>query len=226
MVMPSGSELDVVTRNLTGVYTLSISDQVLTSLVQKSEYRKKLSRNHLLQVSTDGLNVMRYQILQYLSVFERDPSLRSDRVFIDEMEHEILWNLLKLVDCGETIHKNRRHWNKTLQWKRIETFLEENEKKPVRVSDMSLITGISDRTLLRLFQDRFHVSPKAYLNRLRLNGTHQELRRADTMKGRISDIANRWGFWHMGQFAADYKCLFGELPSDTVKRNREIKNMY
>jgi len=70
---------------------------------------------------------------------------------------------------------------------------------------MSLITGISDRTLLRLFQDRFHVSPKAYLNRLRLNGTHQELRRADTMKGRISDIANRWGFWHMGQFAADYR---------------------
>ena len=34
----------------------------------------------------------------------------------------------------------------------------------------------------------------------------------------ITDIAKRWGFWHMGQFAADYKKQFGELPSETVKR--------
>jgi hypothetical protein len=32
------------------------------------------------------------------------------------------------------------------------------------------------------------------------------------------DVANRWGFWHMGQFAADYKRQFGELPSATLKR--------
>ena len=35
----------------------------------------------------------------------------------------------------------------------------------------------------------------------------------------IRDIANRYGFWHMGQFAADYKKLFGELPSKTLKQN-------
>jgi AraC family ethanolamine operon transcriptional activator len=33
---------------------------------------------------------------------------------------------------------------------------------------------------------------------------------------RIADVANRWGFWHMGQFAADYRRQFGELPSETV----------
>ena len=37
---------------------------------------------------------------------------------------------------------------------------------------------------------------------------------ADT---RISDVANRWGFWHMGSFAADYRKQFGELPSETLR---------
>ena len=36
----------------------------------------------------------------------------------------------------------------------------------------------------------------------------------------IIDAASRWGFWHMGQFAADYRRKFGELPSETRNRVR------
>jgi AraC family ethanolamine operon transcriptional activator len=32
------------------------------------------------------------------------------------------------------------------------------------------------------------------------------------------EIAIEWGFWHMGQFAADYRRQFGELPSETLTR--------
>jgi AraC family ethanolamine operon transcriptional activator len=34
----------------------------------------------------------------------------------------------------------------------------------------------------------------------------------------IADIANRWGFWHIGKLAADYRTQFGELPSATRQR--------
>jgi len=34
----------------------------------------------------------------------------------------------------------------------------------------------------------------------------------------VTDVANSWGFWHMGQFAADFRRQFGELPSETVRR--------
>ena len=35
-------------------------------------------------------------------------------------------------------------------------------------------------------------------------------------KGTISDAANAWGYWHLGQFAADFRNMFGELPSKTL----------
>jgi AraC family ethanolamine operon transcriptional activator len=31
----------------------------------------------------------------------------------------------------------------------------------------------------------------------------------------VQAIARRWGFWHTGEFAAAYRRLFGELPSQT-----------
>ena len=47
------------------------------------------------------------------------------------------------------------------------------------------------------------------------------LRQADpTMKGIVADTANARGFWHMGQFAADYRRMFGKLPSETLARGR------
>ena len=39
---------------------------------------------------------------------------------------------------------------------------------------------------------------------------------AATTSHTITDLATQWGFWHMSQFAADYKRLFGELPSETI----------
>lgn len=62
--------------------------------------------------------------------------------------------------------------------------------------------------------DEFGVGPKHYLHVRRLAGVRSDII-SRTGENCISDIANRWGFWHMGKFAADYKTQFGELPSDT-----------
>lgn len=56
------------------------------------------------------------------------------------------------------------------------------------------------------------------LQRGRLSGVHRSLRNADPGRTRVADVANEWGFWHMGQLAADYRKQFGELPSETLRR--------
>lgn len=85
------------------------------------------------------------------------------------------------------------------------------------VEDLCRISGASKRTLRRGFQERFGTTPKAYLQAQRLIGARRQLRATDPSTS-ISDIANELGFWHLGQFAADYRRQFGELPSQTVRR--------
>lgn len=86
---------------------------------------------------------------------------------------------------------------------------------PLTVSDLCAYAGVSAPTLYRGFMERFGVSPKRYLQCRMLAGIREELRRSGPPV-KVHHVANRWGFWHMGQFARDYQRQFGELPSETL----------
>jgi AraC family ethanolamine operon transcriptional activator len=79
--------------------------------------------------------------------------------------------------------------------------------------------GCSQRTLEKIFLKRFGVTPKKYVKCLRLDQVHKGLRNFDAQGcDSIIELAGIYGFWHMGQFAADYRRIYGELPSDTLNR--------
>jgi AraC family ethanolamine operon transcriptional activator len=82
-------------------------------------------------------------------------------------------------------------------------------------ADLCTAAGVSQRTLEYAFKDCSGLAPKAYLKAVRLNRTRATLRHADP-GSRVADAANRWGFWHMGQFARDYQNLFGTRPKDDL----------
>ena len=74
---------------------------------------------------------------------------------------------------------------------------------------------MSERTLRYGFQDLLSVSPKKYILYQKLHQVRRNLIKEEGACKPIADIANYYGFWHLGQFAADYRKLFGELPSKT-----------
>jgi len=99
-------------------------------------------------------------------------------------------------------------------------FVEDRRWDRVTVGDLCRISGVSIRTLEYGFRELFGITPETYLKIRRLNNVHNELIRSEPGNIRVTDVANRWDFWHMGDFAADYRKLFGELPSETLRRVR------
>ncbi len=80
--------------------------------------------------------------------------------------------------------------------------------------------GCSMRTLHLGFKECYGTTPRQYARTLALNAVHRQLGRLSPNET-IADIAMRWGFYHLGRFSHQYKTLFCELPSETVKRYRE-----
>jgi transcriptional regulator GlxA family with amidase domain len=86
------------------------------------------------------------------------------------------------------------------------------------VATLADIAGISSRSLQHGFRRYLGVSPMAYLRSLRLAAAHDELRLADAAQVTVSQIAYRYGFLHLGRFAAVYRARYGVSPAQTLRR--------
>lgn len=94
--------------------------------------------------------------------------------------------------------------------------LESHNNHPISVSTLCKLVGVSAPSLYRAFKEEFGVGTKQYIQSRLLAGVREQLISANP-GAQVNDIANTWGFWHMGQFAALYRNHFGELPSETLR---------
>ena len=104
---------------------------------------------------------------------------------------------------------------------RVKTLLEHGDEHPLRLSDLCREAGVSERTLRSIFQEMFGVGPHRYLHLCRLQRVRTALSMADPGSESVSRVAARFGFSDSGRMACDYHRLFGEYPSDTLKRRSQ-----
>ena len=78
--------------------------------------------------------------------------------------------------------------------------------------------GITSRSLRYDFQHYFGTSPRRYLKLRRLYLVRAALLHADPETASVTRIAAHYGISEFGRFAGEYRLLFGELPSQTLKR--------
>jgi len=103
--------------------------------------------------------------------------------------------------------------------KRALAYMRANMAERITLAGMAATCAISERTLLRQFQQFVGLPPLAYLRRLRLDAAKGELANPQNNDA-IADVAGRFGFSHLGRFATEYRRLFGETPSATRQRVR------
>jgi len=100
--------------------------------------------------------------------------------------------------------------------KRAVDFIHANLEGALTLSDLVAVSGVPGRTLRQHFRHFKGMAPMAYLRRARYSQVRAELLRRDGRS--VTEVARRWGFEHMGRFAAGYRRLFGEPPSATARR--------
>lgn len=92
--------------------------------------------------------------------------------------------------------------------------------QPLTLLQLCREVGASPRKLDYCFRDVLGLSPARYLRLARLNAVRREIRRTPAAQAGVHDLAARWGFWHPGAFAVDYRRQFGERPSETARPDR------
>ncbi|WP_064696884.1 helix-turn-helix transcriptional regulator [Rhizobium aegyptiacum] len=95
-------------------------------------------------------------------------------------------------------------------------FMQEHIAEPISLSEIATAANVSVRTLQQGFRQFRNTTPIAYLQEIRMLAAHRDLLESGA-KQTVADIALRWGFVHLGRFAAEYKKRFGQLPSQTLK---------
>ena len=88
-----------------------------------------------------------------------------------------------------------------------------------RITEISAALGVSERTLRICCEEQLGMGPTEYVRRRRMQLVHRALRKGKLDAASISAVARRYGFHNLGRFAANYRALFGELPSATLRRS-------
>ena len=222
LVFKSGGEYDSVSQPNFSAHTLSFSEEHLDRVaadldlpVALAPYRQGGIALHVDRAAVSDLR----RRLRELDRAVAEGTNRTETGWIrNELEHEIPARLIRILSTDPAETSLRTDRRRVLAAQRARDHIDAHADEPPAIQEVCQAAGVSWRTLNYVFRDIFDVTPKEYLQATRLDGVRKELRQAgpDTT---IGDIANRWGFWHMGQFAADYKRQFGELPSETARRH-------
>jgi AraC-like DNA-binding protein len=101
---------------------------------------------------------------------------------------------------------------------RFEGLLQAQPERNWRIGEICATLGVSERTLRSVCAEQLGMSPTSYLRLRRMSLVHRSLGRGDSEAATVSEVARRYGFRDLGRFAADYRALFGELPSTTLRQ--------
>lgn len=95
--------------------------------------------------------------------------------------------------------------------------LRDDPGHPWTVVELAARVSVSARSLQQGFRRSLDTTPMAYLRTIRLEKVREDLTRGGPGTESVTEAATRWGFLHLGRFAAAYRSAFGEHPSETLR---------
>lgn len=101
---------------------------------------------------------------------------------------------------------------------RAADFIDDNLSYPLKISDVCIAARTTYRALNRAFSRSYGMSPKRYLTLKRLSKLRAILVTDEGSTQTLSQSFLNCGLAHFGRASANYRTMFGETPSASVKR--------
>lgn len=140
---------------------------------------------------------------------------------MDRLVESVVYGLLLVADHPhrETLASSARPVRAAVVRAAMD-LIESAPQSALTTSRLALECHVSVRALQEGFRRHVGMSPMAYLRLVRLRRAHADLRAADPSGTGVGTIAHRWGFGHLGRFAAAYRATYGETPQQTLRASR------
>ncbi|KUF18948.1 MULTISPECIES: AraC family transcriptional regulator [Streptomyces] len=101
--------------------------------------------------------------------------------------------------------------------RRALAYIDDHADQPITVADIAAAAHVTIRGLQYAFRRHLDTTPLAHLRRVRLDHAHHDLVAGVPTDGvTVTQIAARWGFFHVGRFAALYREAYGRAPQQTL----------
>ena len=215
-------EVDIVVDKDVHLVMASVNKLAFYTLSEQMGYNLtvKVMQNNALSLHPTSLRPLRAFYEEITHVFNTQTSLLMQL----QMQSLIMEDFLPLLinTFGKGIQKKERILKPFRRYslvKKAEEISKSYRDKPLTLQKLCEELQTSRTALSSGFEEVFGISPMAYIKIQRLNGVRRALMNTDTNIKTVMYVAQEWGFWNAAHFAKDYKEMFGELPSKTLRGN-------
>ncbi|WEN43559.1 HTH-type transcriptional regulator CdhR [Thauera sp. GDN1] len=223
LTLGGDDELDFRTPRRLEILACTADSAALHDYAQQVDHRNleaELAGRKLAPATPEGMTALGQLLATMMASLRATPELLLHPQMRKAMEQALFATLLDTLSVGSGQAAPAPSCRaRQLVVARARAYMEAHIDEPITVADLCIELGVSRRTLQYSFQDVLDLNPVRFLRAIRLNAVRRALKAADPSgRSTVADIAARWGFWHLSHFSAEYKTMFGELPSDTLRR--------
>ena len=173
------------------------------------------------QAQTKAPNVSNIQMLLARLLTEDGSVSFADVAAARSAEEEIMTVTSRALESSSRVqysHHGRPRLSRELVISRALFLVEASAGQPLLVRDLCQAAQVSERTLRNVFQEYFGVGPMRMLKVRQLREIRTALMAAERGRETVAAIAARFGVWDFSLFARNYKALYNESPSATLRR--------
>ncbi|WP_051382585.1 helix-turn-helix domain-containing protein [Bradyrhizobium sp. Tv2a-2] len=109
---------------------------------------------------------------------------------------------------------------------KFEEYLAAHPDRPLYLTEICAGIGVAERTLRAACDEHLGMGPIRYLTLRRMHLVRRALLGAEAKEASVTRIVTDHGFWELGRFSVAYRTIFGESPSETLRRPADRQAAY